>query len=143
MRAGRVFPFSAVCGQERLKLALKLNAVNPRICGVLISGEKGTAKSTLVRSLADIIGKGSIVEIPLNVTEDRLVGTLDLSDAVNNGGCRFEKGIFMIEISAARIVREWATGDDQIAPGSCMKTVGMVKSCLEIYSTCNGSIPLQ
>ena len=49
----------------------------------------------------------------------------------------------MIEISAARIVREWATGDDQIAPGSCMKTVGMVKSCLEIYSTCNGSAPLQ
>lgn len=93
MRAGRVFPFSAVCGQERLKLALKLNAVNPRICGVLISGEKGTAKSTLVRSLADIVGKGSIVEIPLNVTEDRLVGTLDLSDAVNNGDCRFEKGL--------------------------------------------------
>lgn len=32
---------------------------------------------------------------------------------------------------------------DQIAPGACMKTAGMVKSCLEIYSACNGSIPLQ
>ena len=49
----------------------------------------------------------------------------------------------MTGTSAACIVREWETGDDQIAPGSCMKIAGMVKSCLEIYSACNGAAPLQ
>ena len=43
------FPFSAVLGQERIKMALILNMINPYIGGVLISGEKGTAKTTLVR----------------------------------------------------------------------------------------------
>ena len=50
-----VYPFSAIVGQERLKRALILNAINPRIGGVLIRGEKGTAKSTAVRGLAHIL----------------------------------------------------------------------------------------
>lgn len=50
-----VYPFSAIVGQERLKLALILNAVNPRIGGVLIRGKKGTAKSTTVRALAAVL----------------------------------------------------------------------------------------
>lgn len=50
-----VFPFSAIVGQDNLKLALILNAVNPDIGGVLIRGEKGTAKSTTVRGLADLL----------------------------------------------------------------------------------------
>ncbi len=49
------YPFSALVGQERLKQALLLNAVNPRIGGVLIRGEKGTAKSTAVRALARLL----------------------------------------------------------------------------------------
>jgi len=50
-----IFSFSAIVGQDRLKLALILNAVNPRINGVLIRGEKGTAKSTTVRALASLL----------------------------------------------------------------------------------------
>lgn len=72
MRGCYEYPFTAVAGQDKLKLALILNAVNPRIGGVLISGDKGTAKSTLVRALAAVSDK-TVTEIPLNVTEDRLV----------------------------------------------------------------------
>ncbi|MBC8161759.1 MAG: ATP-binding protein [Roseiflexaceae bacterium] len=50
-----IYPFTAIVGQERLKRALLLNAVNPRVGGVLIRGEKGTAKSTAVRSLARLL----------------------------------------------------------------------------------------
>ncbi|KAF5078046.1 hypothetical protein DSECCO2_143920 [anaerobic digester metagenome] len=48
-------PFTAIVGQQQMKLALVLNAINPRIGGVLIRGEKGTAKSTAVRALADVL----------------------------------------------------------------------------------------
>ncbi len=49
------FPFSAIVGQDRLKMGLFLNVINPTISGLLIRGEKGTAKSTAVRALADIL----------------------------------------------------------------------------------------
>ncbi len=49
------FPFTAIVGQERMKLALVLNAINPAIGGVLIRGEKGAAKSTAARSLAALL----------------------------------------------------------------------------------------
>ena len=50
-----VYPFAALVGQERLKLALILNAINPRLGGVLVRGEKGTAKSTAARGLAALL----------------------------------------------------------------------------------------
>lgn len=55
------YPFSAVVGQERMKLALLLNAINPAIGGVLIRGEKGSAKSTSVRSLAALLPDLAVV----------------------------------------------------------------------------------
>jgi len=56
-----IYPFSALVGQERLKRALILNAINPRIGGVLIRGEKGTAKSTAVRALARLLPQIDVV----------------------------------------------------------------------------------
>jgi magnesium chelatase subunit I len=50
-----LYPFTAIVGQEKMKLALILNVINPGLSGVLIRGEKGTAKSTAVRALADIL----------------------------------------------------------------------------------------
>ena len=60
MRRG--LPFSAVVGQEPMKLGLVLNAVNPAIGGVLIRGERGTAKSTAVRALATLLPDQSVVD---------------------------------------------------------------------------------
>ncbi|WP_217185532.1 putative cobaltochelatase [Streptomyces sp. AC495_CC817] len=55
------FPFTAVVGQDDLQLALLLNAVSPRIGGVLVRGEKGTAKSTAVRALAALLPEVEVV----------------------------------------------------------------------------------
>ena len=51
MKRKGVYPFTAIVGQEDMKLALILNVINPALGGVLIKGEKGTAKSTAVRAL--------------------------------------------------------------------------------------------
>lgn len=88
-----LFPFAAILGQSRMKHALIWNVVNPRIGGVLLSGEKGTAKSTLVRSLAALLGDRGVVELPLNITEDRLIGSIDLQAAIQRGERRFEPGV--------------------------------------------------
>ncbi len=56
------FPFSAIVGQDALKAALLINAVDPRVGGVLIRGEKGTAKSTAVRALAEVLPDIDVVE---------------------------------------------------------------------------------
>ena len=58
----RTIPFTSIVSQEDMKFALILNAVNPRIGGVLIRGDKGTAKSTAVRSLADLLDEIPVVE---------------------------------------------------------------------------------
>ena len=56
-----VYPFTAIVGQERMRRALALNAVNPRIGGVLIRGERGTAKSTAARALAALLPEVNVV----------------------------------------------------------------------------------
>ncbi len=55
------FPFSAVVGMDDLRLALLLNAVSPAVGGVLVRGEKGTAKSTAVRALAAVLPPVDVV----------------------------------------------------------------------------------
>ncbi len=57
-----IYPFAAIVGQEGMKTGLLLNVINPAISGVLIRGEKGTAKSTAVRALAELLPEISVVE---------------------------------------------------------------------------------
>ncbi|HKN89363.1 MAG TPA: magnesium chelatase, partial [Acidimicrobiia bacterium] len=94
------FPLSAVVGQDDLKLALLLHAVDPKLGGVLIRGEKGSGKSTAARALATLMpgpagGSGApapFVELPIGATEDRVVGTLDLEGALLEGRSRLRPG---------------------------------------------------
>ena len=60
-RKRRVFPFTAVIGQEEMKLALLLNVIDPRIGGVMIMGDRGTGKSTTIRALADLLPEIEVV----------------------------------------------------------------------------------
>ncbi len=88
------FPFTAVVGQDDVKLALLLAAVDPAIAGVLLRGEKGSAKTTLARGLASLLpGQAPFVELPVGATEDRLVGTLDLSALLTAGERHFQPGL--------------------------------------------------
>src|SRR3972149_3411792 len=126
-----IYPFTAIVGQERMKRALVLNAVNPRIGGVLIRGERGTAKSTAARALAALLPevrvvkdcrfgcdpdqptqwctecheraangqlpastrRTSFINLPVSATEDRVVGTLDIEQAIQKGERHFEPGV--------------------------------------------------
>src|SRR5205807_2609359 len=126
-----VYPFSAIVGQDKMKLALILNAVHPAIGGVLIRGERGTGKSTAVRALARLLPAQRVVEgchygcdpedraslcadcierahrgplpvgerrmrvvdLPINASEDRVVGTIDIESALQHGVRRYEPGV--------------------------------------------------
>ena len=133
---GRPFPLSMVVGQENIKQALLLAAVNYRMGGVVISGGKGTAKSVMARALhqllppievlkgspfnidpegewglddftkADLMNGGvpleqreteiiptPFVQVPLNVMEDRLIGSADLEESVKSGKTVFSPGL--------------------------------------------------
>ncbi|QII06581.1 magnesium chelatase subunit D family protein [Rhodococcoides fascians A25f] len=96
------YPFSAIVGQDRLRLSLILCAVHPGIGGVLVRGEKGTAKSTVVRALATLLPavedeNGSrpakLVELPVGATEDRVVGSIDLEKVLRDGERAFQPGL--------------------------------------------------
>jgi magnesium chelatase subunit I len=106
------FPFSAIVGQDEMKLALLIAAVDARIGGVMVFGDRGTGKSTAVRALAALLPsvsaadagyqdgtarKGQVpvpfVDLPLGATEDRVVGALDLERALGSGVKAFEPGL--------------------------------------------------
>nr|YP_009244125.1 Mg-protoporyphyrin IX chelatase [Gelidium elegans]AMK96367.1 Mg-protoporyphyrin IX chelatase [Gelidium elegans] len=57
-----VFPFTAIVGQEEMKLALILNVIDPKIGGVMIMGDRGTGKSTTIRAIADLLPQIEVVE---------------------------------------------------------------------------------
>ena len=123
----RTFPFSAVVGSHDMALALILTTVSPEVGGVLVRGEKGTAKTTMVRALADVMPSISVVEgcrfscdpldpdptcpagphdhpaahtrparlveLPVGATEDRVIGSLDLRQALGSGEVSYEPGL--------------------------------------------------
>lgn len=89
-----IYPFAALVGQEDLKLCLLLTGVDPRLGGVLLRGEKGTAKSTAARGLSEIVGSGvPFVDLPLGATEDRVLGHLDLERAIAGGEVAWRPGL--------------------------------------------------
>jgi magnesium chelatase subunit D len=88
-----VFPLTAVVGQADVKQALLIALTNPGAGGVLIAGEKGTAKSSMVRALVQVIPDQELIELPLNATEDMIFGTIDLEYAVAYGAKVFAPGI--------------------------------------------------
>src|ERR1035438_10243370 len=77
-----ILPYTYVVGQEKLKLALELAYIAPRIGGVLISGERGTAKSTTVRAFASMVYQHLPVTIPINATEDRVIGGWQVQELI-------------------------------------------------------------
>ena len=125
------FPFSAIVGQSLLKKSLILNLVDSTIGGVLIFGQRGTAKSTAVRAVADLLPEQNIVDgcpfgcdpddyehmcegcrrladggrliratrkmevidLPVSSTEDKVIGSLSITDAVQKGERAFEPGV--------------------------------------------------
>jgi magnesium chelatase subunit D len=95
----RVYPFTAILAQETMKLALLLNAVNPAIGGIVVRGQKGTAKSTAARGLRDLLpalpdgGRPAFVDFPLGATEDMVIGSIDFEAAVRDGMVRFQPGL--------------------------------------------------
>ncbi|MGS5086716.1 ATP-binding protein [Hydrogenophaga sp. A37] len=87
------FPFSALVGHPELRLALLLAAVDPAIGGVLISGPRGTAKSTAARALAALLPGAPFVSLPLAASVEQLVGTLNLEGALRDGQVRLAPGM--------------------------------------------------
>lgn len=70
----QILPYTLIVGQQQLKLALELAYIAPRISGVLLSGQRGTGKSTAVRAFAKMMSGKLPVTLPINATEDRVVG---------------------------------------------------------------------
>ena len=88
-----VFPFTALVGQPLLQRALLLVAIDPRIGGVLVSGPRGTAKSTAARALAALLPDAPFVTLPLAASLEQLVGTLNVEDVLRHGQLRLAPGL--------------------------------------------------
>ena len=158
MNQRTIYPFTAIVGQEQMKTGIILTVINPALSGILIRGEKGTAKSTAVRGLVEILPlldvikdcpfhlapdeygecctecrnsscrerhlrgetvekvkrKVAVVELPVGATEDRVVGTLDLEQALQQGVKHFEPGLLAAAHRGILYVDEVNLLDDHV-----------------------------
>ena len=87
------YPLAAVVGQEKIKKALLIALVNHNTGGLLIAGVKGTGKTVMARACKALAGNRIFINLPLNVTEDMLFGSIDIEYAVQQGKKRFAPGI--------------------------------------------------
>ena len=86
--------FNDFVGHEDAQLALILNAIEPRCGGVLFAGENGSGKTTLVRLFRELLPeRTAFVTLPLNVTEDALVGTIDIEATIKTGKNVVQRGL--------------------------------------------------
>ncbi len=90
---GTFFPFAAVVNQEKAKEALLLTVINPAVHGVLFLGEKGTGKTTLVRSLSTLLSETRVIDMPLGCGEEMVLGTVDAEKALATGKVSVKPGI--------------------------------------------------
>lgn len=73
-----IFPFTAIVGQQEMKLALELNVIDPKIGGVMIMGDRGTGKSTTIRAIADLLPEIEVIkDDPFNLHPDEVTGDLN------------------------------------------------------------------
>jgi magnesium chelatase subunit D len=100
--------FSDFVGQENSKLALILNAIEPACGGILLTGKKGTGKSTLLKAFKDIADSLDIpfIEVPMNVTEEALLGGIDIEETIRQGKRIYQRGLFCKANKGALVIED-------------------------------------